>query len=334
MVSKWYTLSMNKLSTEKRVQIIGMLVEGVSMRAITRLTGASLNTVAKLLMDAADAAAAYHHEKVRGIAGRRHIQCDEIWSYVYAKEAHVPSAKAAPEDAGDTWTFTALDTESKLIISYLVGERDGEAALVFMDDLRTRIEERPQLSTDGLKAYREAVWEAFGGDVDFAQIIKTYGKDERADERKYSPAKCNGMEKLVIWGSPDLDTTNTSHVERQNLSMRMGMRRFTRLTNAFSKRLDKHCAMLALYYFSYNHVKPHGSLRTKRDNRVTPAMAAGIAARPATYADLVTLIDARAPKMRYAKTYKKREPAKALLRSKSFGSECTYREEHYGLANL
>ena len=292
---------MNKLSTEKRVQILGMLVEGVSMRAISRLTKASINTVTKLLTDAADAAETYHAEHVRGIRGSRHIQCDEIWSFVYAK--------AAPPEAGDAWTFTALDTESKLIVSYLVGPRNQELALAFMDDLRTRIEERPQLSTDGLKAYREAVWDAFGGDVDFAQIIKTYGKDGDADERKYSPAKCTGMDKLVVWGSPDLDSANTSHVERHNLTMRMSMGRFTRLTNAFSKKLEKHCAALSLYFYVYNHVRPNGALRTKRDNRITPAMAAGIADRPATLEALVALIDERAPKVQYARTYRKRETA-------------------------
>jgi len=276
------------------------------MRAISRLSGTSINTVTKLLTDAADAAEAYHHERVRGIRGYRHIQCDELWSFVYAKEAHVPAAKAASPEAGAAWTFTALDTESKLIVSYVVGERDAETAMAFMDDLRTRIEERPQISTDGLRAYREAVWEAFGGDADFAQIIKQFGKDGDADERKYSPAKCTGMEKLVVWGAPNLDTANTSHVERHNLSMRMAMRRFTRLTNAFSKKLTKHWAALALYFYHYNHVKPHGALRTKRDNRVTPAMAAGIADRPATLEALVALIDERAPKVRYAKTYKKR----------------------------
>ena len=203
------------------------------------------------------------------------------------------------------WLFLVFRITKELLCNpLLIGPRDGQTALEFMDDLRTRIEDRPQISTDGLKAYREAVDEAFGGDVDFAQIIKSYGSD--GDDRKYSPASCTGMEKIVVWGSPDLDAANTSYVERQNLSMRMGMRRFTRLTNAFLKRLDKHCAMLALYYFSYNHVKPHGSVRTKGNNRITPAMAAGIADRPATYADLVSLIDARAPEVQYAKTYQKR----------------------------
>ena len=296
---------MNKLSTEKRVQIIGMLTEGMSMRAISRITGASLNTVSKLLVDAADAAVAFHDSAVRGVRGRLHIQCDEAWSFVYAKEAHVPGAKSAPPEAGDTWTFVAIDSDSKLIISYLVGNRGILSAVTFMDDLRGRIEDRPQLSTDGLKAYREAVWEAFGGDVDFAQIIKEYGKD--GDDRKYSPAKCTGIEKVVVWGSPDLDLANTSYVERQNLSMRMGIRRMTRLTNAFSKKLERHCAMIALYFHVYNHVKPHGSLRTKLNNRVTPAMAAGLADRPVTLAELVALIDERAPAVRYAKKYRPRK---------------------------
>ena len=300
---------MNKLSTEKRVTIIAMLAEGMSLRAISRVTGASVTTVTKLLTDAADAAAAFHHEHTRGIQGRREIQCDEIWSFIYAKQAHVKFAKAAPPEAGDTWTFTALDSDSKMIVSYVIGPREGATALEFMDDLRQRITDRPQISTDGLKAYREAVDEAFGGDVDFAQIIKEYGKGTDHDGRKYSPATCTGMEKVVVWGSPNLDTANTSYVERHNLSMRMGMRRFTRLTNAFSKKLDKHCAMLALYFHVYNWVKPHGSVRTKRNNRVTPAMAAGLTDRPATLEALVALIDARAPAVNYARTYKKRKPA-------------------------
>lgn len=298
---------MSKLPAAKRAMILGMLAEGVSMRSITRVAGVSINTVAKLLTDAAAAAEAYHDATVRGIRGRRHIQCDEIWSYVHCKEAHVETAKSAPPDAGDAWTFTALDSESKLIISYLTGPRDGQSALEFMDDLRKRIEDRPQLSTDGLGAYREAVDEAFGGDVDFVQIIKTYGKDERAGERKYSPPKCNGMEKVVVQRSPDVAKANTSYVERHSLNMRMSMRRFTRLINAFSKKLENHCASLALYIYHYNHVKPHGAVRTKWNNQITPAIAAGIADRPATLEELVELIDARAPKVRYAKTYQKRK---------------------------
>lgn len=302
---------MNKLSTEKRVNILKMLTEGMSLRAISRVSGASITTVTKLLTDAADAAAAFHHERTRGIQGRREIQCDEAWSFIYAKEKRVPYAKAAPPEAGDTWTFVALDAASKLVISYVVGPRDGDTAMVFMDDLAGRITERPQISTDGLKAYRDAVDMAFGGDVDFAQIIKEYGKGGGEDDRKYSPATCIGMEKIVIQGSPDLDTANTSYVERQNLSMRMGMRRFTRLTNAFSKKLEKHCAMLALYFHTANWIKPHGTLRTKTNNRVTPAMAAGLTDRPATFAELVELIDARAPAVNYARKYRPRKPKPA-----------------------
>ena len=280
------------------------------MRAVSRLTGASMNTITKLLSDAADAANAYHAEKTRGITGRRHVQCDEAWGFIYAKQGNVPDAKAAPEEAGDTWTFVGMDTESKLIVSYLVGPRDGQSALAFMDDLRSRLEDRPQISTDGLKAYVEAVDGAFGGDVDFAQIIKTYGKAEGIDnERRYSPAVCSGIEKVAVWGDPDMAAAGTSHIERQNLSLRMGVRRMTRLTNAFSKKLEKHCAMIALYFHVYNWVKPHGAVRTKRNNKITPAMAAGLTDRPATFEELVELIDARAPAVRYARKYKLRKPA-------------------------
>ena len=301
---------MNKLGTDKRVQILSMLVEGMSMRAVARVAGVSFNTVAKMLLEAADAADAFHNEKVRGIRGHRHIQCDEIWAFIHCKEGHREFAKAPPEEAGDSWMWTALDSDSKLIVSYRVSShRDGAAAIEFMDDLHRRVEDRIQLSTDGLKAYREAVWEAFGGDVDFAQIIKEYCKDETGDERKYSPARCSNMEKLVVQGAPDLDTANTSYVERHNLTMRMSMRRFTRLTNGFSKKLEKHAAMQALYFYFYNHVRPNKAVRTKYDNRVTPAMAAGLTDRPATLEGLVEMMDERAPKPRRPKTYKKRDAA-------------------------
>ena len=232
------------------------------------------------------------------------------WSFVYAKEGSLPHTKAAPPEAGDAWTFTALDTDSKLILSYVVGPRDGKTALDFMDDLRGRVDDRPQISTDGLRAYVEAFDEAFGGTADFAQIIKNYGRPPGAEnnERRYSPAICSGIDKVPMRGHPDMEKANTSHVERHNLTIRMSVRRFTRLTNAFSKKLENHCAMLSLYFYHYNHVKPHGALRTKRDNRVTPAMAAGIADRPATSEALVALINERAPKVQYAKTYKRREP--------------------------
>ena len=294
---------MNKLSTEKRTQILSMLVEGNSMRAITRITGVSINTVAKLLSDAGHACAAYHDEHVRGIRGHRRIECDEIWSFVYAKERAVSHAKSAPDGAGDVWTFTAIDADAKLILSYLVsGERDGESALAFMDDLRGRLEDRPQLSSDGLPAYEGAVEGAFGGDVDFAQVIKSYGKEPGEDnERRYSPPVCTDIEKRRIEGNPDMRKANTSYVERHNLSMRMGMRRFTRLTNAFSKRVEKHWAMLSLYFLHYNFCRIHKTLR------VTPAMEIGIDTTVRDCEWIVGLIDARAPKPNRPKTYRKRE---------------------------
>lgn len=305
---------MNKLSTARRVQVLGMLCEGMSMRAVARLAGVSFNTVAKLLMDAADAADAYHDEHVRGIRGHRHIQCDEIWAFIHCKEGHKEFAKAPPPEAGDSWTWTAIDSDSKLIVSYRVSShRDGQAALEFMDDLHQRVEDRIQLSTDGLKVYREAVDEAFGGDVDFAQIIKEYGKAEGVDnERRYSPATCTGMETIVVQGAPNLDTANTSYVERHNLTMRMQMRRFTRLTNGFSKRLEKHAAMQAIYFYFYNWCRPNRAVRTRLDNQVTPAMAAGLTALPAKLESLVELIDRRATKPNRPKTYRKRALAPAL----------------------
>ena len=293
---------MNKLPTSTRETILAMLVEGMSMRAISRTVGVSINTVTKLLVDAGEACAAYHDEHVRGIRGHRRIECDEIWSFVYAKEKMVPRAKVAPDGAGDVWTFTAIDADSKLIASYLVsGERDGEAALAFMDDLRGRLEDRPQLTTDGLIAYVGAVEGAFGGDVDFAQVIKGYGKEPGEDhERRYSPPVCTSIEKRRIEGDPDMRKANTSYVERQNLSMRMGMRRFTRLTNAFSKRVEKHWAMLSLYFLHYNFCRIHKTLQ------VTPAMEAGLTGELRDVEWIVNLIDARAAKPKRPKTYRKR----------------------------
>lgn len=282
---------MNKLSTEKRAQILSMLVEGMSMRSITRITGVSINTVAKLLNDAGEACAAYHDANVRGISGNRRIECDEIWSFVYAKERAVPRAKKAPREAGDVWTWTAIDADSKLILSYLVsGGRDGEAALAFMDDLRHRLQDRPQITADGLRAYVEAVEESFGADVDFAQVIKEYGKDAADDnERRYSPPVCTNIEKRAVEGHPDLSKANTSYVERHNLSMHMGNRRFTRLTNAFSKKVEKHVAMLSLYFVHYNFCRIHKTLR------VTPAMEAGLDHTVRDCEWIVGLIDEAAP---------------------------------------
>ena len=283
---------MYRLSTAKRTMILGMLVEGMSMRSIERLTGASINTVRKLLKDAGEACAAYHHDNVRGIKGSRTIECDEIWAFVYAKQRNVPCAKAAPSAAGDVWTWTAIDASSKLIVSYLVAsDRKGATALALMDDLRLRLEDRPQINADGLKGYIEAVEGAFGGDVDFAQVIKRYGKEPGInDERRYSPAVCTKVEKRTIKGHPDMAKANTSYVERQDLAMRMGTRRFTRLTNACSKRIEKHAAMVALYALHYNFCRIHGTLEA------TPAMEAGLSDTVRDLEWIVGLIDANAPK--------------------------------------
>ena len=283
---------MNKLSTEKRAQILSMLVEGMSMRSITRITGVSINTVAKLLNDAGDACAAYHDAHVRGIKGNRRIECDEIWSFCYAKEKMVPRAKKAPKEAGDVWTWTAIDADSKLMLSYHVtNERDGQSALTVMDDLRQRLEGRPQITTDGLKAYVEAIEESFGADVDYAQVIKEYAKMGGGceQERKYSPSVCTKIEKRKVQGEPDLSSANTTYVERHNLTMRMGVRRFTRLTNAFSKRIEKHAAMVSLFALHYNFCRIHKTLK------VTPAMDAGIETKLRDCEWIVGLIDEMAP---------------------------------------
>lgn len=299
-----YGGGMWKTSTEKRVQVLMMLVEGLSIRAISRVAGVAFNTVTALMSKAADAAGAFHGQHTRGIRGRRHIQCDELWSFLHCKDARVRTAKAPPPHAGNVWTFTGIDTDSKLIVSYLVGQRDGPTAQAFMFDLSGRLKERPQISTDGLYAYREAVDAAFTGNVDFAQIIKSYSSDQ--DDRRYSPASCTSMEKIVVYGSPDLDTANTSYVERHNLTMRMSMRRLTRLTNGFSKRLEKHRASLEVYFYWYNWCRPNSAVRTKLNNQVTPAMAAGLADRPRTLEQLVELVDERAPKPRRPATYRKK----------------------------
>ena len=249
-----------------------MLCEGVAMRAIARMAGVSINTVSKLLVDAGKVCAAFHDEKVRNVQTRR-CQVDEIWSFTHAKAKNVAKAKKAPAEAGDTWTWTAIDADSKLILSWLVGGRDGEYALAFMDDLRSRLANRVQLSSDGHRAYLEAVEGAFGGDVDYAMINKIYGTAPDALKGRYSPAECIGVKKERIKGDPDPAHVSTSYAERQNLSMRMHMRRFNRLTNAFSKKVENHMHMVALYTVFYNWTRVHKTLR------VTPAMEAGLTDR-------------------------------------------------------
>ncbi len=292
---------MNKLPLEKRVQILSMLCEGSSMRSISRVVDVSFNTVVKLLADAGAACAAYHDETVRNVAAER-VQCDEIWSFCYAKAKNVPAAKKAPAVAGDVWTWTALDAGSKLIVGWLVGGRDAEYANEFMQDVASRLANRVQLTTDGHVAYLEAVEAAFGAGVDFAQLVKLYGAAPAGSEqeRRYSSGKCVGTRKEHFEGKPDPKHISTSYVERQNLTMRMSMRRYTRLTNAFSKRIENHCRALALYFVWYNFVRIHKSLR------VTPAMAAGVTDTLRDMEWVVSLIDARAPKLGPRGSYKKR----------------------------
>src|SRR5947209_10748850 len=240
---------MNKLPLAKRAQVLTLLCEGVSMRSIERIVGCSINTVEKFLPEAGEAALAYHDQAVRGVKAQR-IQCDEIWAFVHAKAKNAPNSKRAGDPSiGDCWTWTAIDADSKLLVSYQVGGRDAEYALMLMDDLRGRLANRVQLTTDGHKAYLQAVEEAFGADIDYSMLIKLYGEPPSSPEaaRRYSPSDCVGTRTEKITGNPDPKHVSTSYAERANLTMRMAMRRFTRLTNAFSKKLENHAHMVALY---------------------------------------------------------------------------------------
>jgi IS1 family transposase len=287
---------MNKLPLQTRVQILQMLCEGSSMRSISRITGVSINTVSKLLIHAGLACARFHDETVRGVTAKA-VQCDEIWSFAYAKQKNVKFAKAAPEAAGDVWTWTALDADSKLIVSWHVGDRSQHTGIAFMGDLKGRLANRVQLTTDGHKAYLKAVAEV-DFDADYAMLNKIFATDY-AGAGRYSPPKCIGAIKNPIMGNPDPDLINTSFVERQNLTMRMSMRRFTRLTNAFSKKFENHCHALALYFVFYNFCRVHKMLGA------TPAMAAGLIDRVMKVTDVVALIDAANPVPAVRGPYKK-----------------------------
>ena len=289
---------MNKLPLKSRSLILNMLCEGQSMRATARLADVSFNTVAKLLIDAGKVCADLHDELVQGVTASR-VQCDEVWSFTYAKQKNVAMAKAAPSQAGDTWTWTALDADTKLIVSSMVGGRDAEYANAFMDDVASRLANRVQMTTDGHKAYLEAVEGSFGADIDYAQLIKVYGNAPETFKGRYSPADCTGIVKRTVEGQPEEKHISTSFVERQNLTMRMQMRRFTRLTNAFSKKLENHMHMVALYTVWYNFIRIHKTLR------VTPAMEAGLSKTVWDMEDLVRIMDERAPKPGRPKTYNK-----------------------------
>jgi len=292
-------LGMKQLSTSDRAKILHLLCEGSSIRAITRLTGVSKNTVAKLLGDVGRVCMAYHDEHARNLTSKR-IQVDEAWAFVYAKQKNVAGAKAAPDGAGDVWTWVALDADTKFVASYFVGGRDGECAMWFIDDLRARLANRVQLTSDGHKAYLEAVEGAFGADVDYAQLVKIYGASPDSAKGRYSPADCTGIKKTRIEGDPNMAHVSTSYVERQNLTMRMHMRRFTRLTNGFSKKVENHAYSVALHMMYYNFVKIHSKLR------VTPAMAAGVSDRLWEMSDIVALWEAVEPKAGKRGPYTKR----------------------------
>jgi IS1 family transposase len=280
-------VSMNRLSNEKRAQIIGCLVEGMSIRATVRITGAAKNTVTKLLVDLGKACSEYQDKVLRDLPCK-YLQFDEIWSFVYAKEKNVPEEHADEFGYGDVWTWVALDAETKLVPSWFVGDRDGEDAKVFVSDVASRLANPVQLTTDGHRAYLEAVEQAFGAGIDYAVLYKLYGT-EQPNERRYSPAKFVSTEKKIFQGKPDPDHISTSYVERQNLTMRMGMRRFTRLTNGFSKKVENLACAVSLHFMYYNFARPHKSLSDPYPK--TPAMAVGVTDHAWSLEEIAKLLD-------------------------------------------
>lgn len=281
-------VNMNRLSTEKRAQIIGCLVEGNSIRATVRMTGAAKNTITKLLVDIGQAAAVYQDETLRNLPCKV-VEVDEIWGFCYSKQKNVPEQFKGTPGYGDVWTFTALCADTKLVPSWLVGERTADDAYVFLRDLASRMAGRIQLSTDGFRGYESTVGPAFKQDVDWAQIQKLYRTNPQGGETKYSPAICTGTKVRVLKGNPDPGRISTSYVERQNLSMRMGMRRFTRLTNGFSKKVENLAHSVSLHFLAYNFAKPHGALKNSYPR--TPAMAAGVADHVWTLEEIAALLD-------------------------------------------
>ena len=259
------------------------MAEGIALRAIVRLTGISRTTLLKLLEDAGQAFSEYQDQTLVNLKCKR-VQVDEAWSFCYAKQKNVAGAKAAPEGAGDIWTWVGLDADTKLVASWYVGGRDSEAAMTFMDDLAPRLVSRVQLTSDGHRPYLEAVEGAFGADVDYAILVKIYGAAPEG-QRRYSPAICTGAKKFRVEGNPDPKHVSTSYVERQNLNIRMGNRRMTRLTNAFSKKAVNHTHMMAIYFMHYNFVRIHQTLK------ITPAMAAGITPKLWEMADMVRVLE-------------------------------------------
>lgn len=278
----------NVLKPERRAAVVAALVEGNSINATVRMTGVAKNTILKLLVELGTVCAAYQDEHLRNLPCER-LQCDELWAFCYSKAKNVPAEKAGQFGFGDVWTFVAVDADTKLVPSFLVGSRDAGCATEFMQDLAGRLSNRVQLTTDGHKMYLSAVEEAFGGDVDFAQLVKIYGTVPTDGPHRYSPPDCIGTEKQAVTGYPDRKHVSTSYVERQNLTVRMGMRRFTRLTNAFSKKVENLIAAVAIHYMHYNFCRPHMSL-----NGRTPAQAAGVTTRKWTVQDVVSLLETAA----------------------------------------
>lgn len=276
---------MNTLTQAKRAQVVAALVEGNSIRATVRMTGVAKNTVVKLLAEIGTVCAEYQDRAFRNLTCKR-IQCDEIWNFVYAKDKNVPADKQGQFGVGSVWTWAAIDADTKLIPSWIVGRRDAGTAFEFMQDLAGRLRNRVQLTTDGLRVYLNAVEGAFGSEIDYAMLVKMYGND-RDGEARYSPAECIGTQSATVTGRPVPKHVSTSFVERQNLTMRMGMRRFTRLTNGFSKKVENLRHAVALHFMHYNFCRIHQTLR------VTPAMEAGVAQHVWSIAEIVGLLDAQ-----------------------------------------
>jgi len=273
---------MNQLSIEKRTQIVSCLVEGNSIRSTSRICDVAFNTVLKLVPEIGEACLKYQDKVFHNLTCKQ-IQCDEIWSFCYAKEKNVPDELKGKFGFGDVWTWVAIDAETKLVPSFMVGDRNAYTAKKFIDDLASRLANRVQLTTDGYKVYLDAIENAFGCEIDYAMLIKVYESSQ--EETRYSPAKCNGADKRKVTGKPDPKNISTSYVERQNLTMRMGIRRFTRLTNAFSKKIQNHIAHLALHYMYYNFCRIHKTLR------VTPAMEAKVTDHVWSIEEIVKLMD-------------------------------------------